>query len=395
MSEPVLDAGTDNLVRQRLAAQAELLGAAAQRLDAARRTCFGGTATELVATYRVRTEHQCVPRDLVRIGDRHLLGCEVVLGLKSHTRPEDVFVELVAEGDELRPTALALLDDAQFAKDFGELFQYYREARLLHLRTTDRLLLMVFQAGTRPTDIKVLRWALEGVGPAQRLRYLDNRGERDYVFPPAHDFAWTRTTREQHIQGPHPHINIQDEIFVECVHGDLTVKIEDNTATGQGVYREPVDDPTQGLDDAEWHFAVLEAAILVKVRPYREKDWRHLVYNRRTREVVRLDAVSQSCQQLPEGHGLVFPGGYWLADGTLRRFPLDPAGLEFKRTVRSPAGEDVAYVFYRRDAGSYLIMGYNLIAREVSQPLTAHSWCRDPAGRVLLLRAEGEATRVH
>ncbi len=36
--------------------------------------------------------------------------------------------------------------------------------------------------------------------------------------------------------GTHPHISIADRFFVETVGGDLTVKIEDNTASGEGIY---------------------------------------------------------------------------------------------------------------------------------------------------------------
>jgi len=45
---------------------------------------------------------------------------------------------------------------------------------------------------------------------------------------------WTQTTREMVVHGRHPHINILDQVFIECVGGDLTVKIEDNTEDGLG-----------------------------------------------------------------------------------------------------------------------------------------------------------------
>ena len=51
--------------------------------------------------------------------------------------------------------------------------------------------------------------------------------------------TWTQTTREQHVaRTAIPHINIEDEVFVETVGGDLTVKVEDNTEDGLGIYRE-------------------------------------------------------------------------------------------------------------------------------------------------------------
>ncbi len=387
-----LDATTYDVVRRRLEGQAGELAAAAGRLAARRQELFGGTKLELVATYRVRTEHACQPRDLVFIDGRFVMGFEVVLGLQARISPAEVLIELEEQGDGLVPVAPRITAQPEFVKDFAEVFQYYKEARLLHLRATATRLLAAFQTGSRLTDLRVLRWDRRADGS---VAYLDNRGIGDYQFPVSHDFTWTRTTREMHVQGAHPHINILDTIFVECVHGDLTVKIENNTASGQGVYAETVDDPTQGLDDAEIYFVGLESAILLKMRPYREKDFRYLVYSRTTRQVVRIDALGQACQQLPEGHGLVYPGGYYLSDGSHKTFPVDASGMEFKRVLRGPSGEHVAYIFYRRDLGTYLILIYDVIARSMQTPMHVHSYCRVPDGRLVTLRAEPEPGRIH
>ncbi|GDY14891.1 hypothetical protein LBMAG53_37690 [Planctomycetota bacterium] len=399
---PALDATTYEVVRRRLEGQVAALAASAKTLGDRRQELFGGRSLTLTATHRVRTEHNSIPRDLIAVGGRFLLGFQVVLGLQSRISAGEVFLELAEQAGAGQDALIALGKDQRtftadpgFVKDFSEIFQYFKEARLYHLRTTPTRVLAAFQIGSRASDLRVLRWAIERSGGRESVRYLDNRGLEDYQFPASHDFAWTRATRDQHVQGAHPHINIADTVFVECIHGDLTVKVENNTATGQGVYSEPVDDPTQGLDDAEIHFALLECGIVLKIRPYREKQFRYLVFNRQTRSAVRIDAIGQACQQLPEGHGLVYPGGYYLSDGTWKTFPVDAAGMEFKRTIRAPSGEDVAYVFYRRDLGTYLLLIYNLISRTMAPPVHCHSYCRLSDGRVFVLRAEAEASRVH
>jgi hypothetical protein len=390
-----LETTTFDVIRRRLEHQVAGLASAVGNLEQERKRLFGSIAIELIGTHRVRTENASVPRDLVVIetpaGPRFILGCEVVIGLRSKVVPGDIFSELAETTEGIGNGASTLLVEDGFLRDFSELFQYYKDARLLHLRRTGELMLVVFQTGLRLTDTRVLRFDVVREG----LRYRDARGERDYVFPPAQDFAWTRSTRELHVLGPHPHINISDTIFVECIGGDLTVKIENNTATGLGIYCEPVDNAIQGLDDAEIYFAELESCILLKIRPYQERTFRYLVYNRRTQEVVRIDEIGLSCQQLPEGQGLIFPGGGWLADGRVKRFPVDAAGMEFKRAVRAPNGEDVCYVFYRRDVGTYLLLMYNLITRELASPIACHSWCNLADGRVVVLRAESEPTRIH
>ena len=45
--------------------------------------------------------------------------------------------------------------------------------------------------------------------------------------------------------GVFPHINILDTVFVETTGGDLTVKCENNTEDGLGIYREAVLDKNQ------------------------------------------------------------------------------------------------------------------------------------------------------
>jgi hypothetical protein len=73
------------------------------------------------------------------------------------------------------------------------------------------------------TDLRVFRWALDEnikageTRPSIRIKYIDNRGEREISLPPTHDFKWTVTTREQHVGGRHPHVDILDAVFVETV----------------------------------------------------------------------------------------------------------------------------------------------------------------------------------
>ena len=172
------------------------------------------------------------------------------------------------------------------------------------------------------------------------------------MFPPSHDFEWTPTTREQHILGRHPHVSIEDEVFVETVGGSLTVKVENNTEDGEGIFSEPVDEPLQSLADAEIAYARIGPLILLRMLPYKETVQRYLVFNTRTREVRRLDGIGQACQRLPEDQGIIFPGGYYLATGLAKTFDADVAELEFERVVRSVNGEDVLYVFHARAAGA-------------------------------------------
>ena len=164
----------------------------------------------------------------------------------------------------------------------------------------------------------MFRWSISSDG--SEVRYIDNRGERDIALPAPFDFEWQRATREMVVEGRFPHLNILDTLFVETIGGDLTIKVENNTEVGLGIYREEVMDKTQSLDDAQVEFARLGSLLLLKVLPYREEQWRYLVFNSLTGKVERIDAIGLACIQLPEDHGIIFPGGYYLQNGEYRTF---------------------------------------------------------------------------
>jgi hypothetical protein len=394
-----LDTGTYDVLRDRLAAQAGELARRAEALNTRRTEQFGSTRLELTGTERIRTEHHCVPRDIVSVGDVLLFGYDVFLGLKPETTVGDVLALYDRDLNRLPEDAVpGLLDDPAFVRELVALYRYYRAARLLQLRHVDGRLLAVFQTGEKADDIRVLRWALSADG---RASFLDARGERDHVFPSSHDFEWHETTREDHVHGRHPHVSLEGEVFVETVGGTLTVKIEDNTETGEGIYAEPVDEPLQSLADADIAYARVGALMLLRIRPYKEDAHRHLVVNTLTRSVVRLDGIGQACRRLPADQGIVFPGGYCLATGAYKTFdgtaaPVDTAALDYERVIRSPNGEDVLFAFHARVEGRSLLLPYNMIRKEFAAPLSCHGWALFDDGTLTVLRADSdEPTRVH
>jgi hypothetical protein len=402
-----LDARTYEVLRQRLADQAKELARRAETLNTRRLEAFGSTELRLVGNERIRTENNCVPRDIVSVPDDDggasglmLFGYNVFIGLKPATTIDDVFSlhRFTRDGDAFRfedapAERPELLRDERFQREFTELYRYYRETRLLQLRPVEGKLLAVFQTGPRTEDIKVLRWA---VGADGTLSYLDNVGERDHVFPASHDFEWTETSRDDHVLGRFPHISIENELFIETMNGDLTVKVENNTEVGEGIYREPVDEPLQSLADADVRYVRIGPLILLKILPYNEKIYRYLVFNTRTKTIVRLDGIGQACQRLPEDQGLIFPGGYYLATGVSRTFDTRTDDLEFERVIRSPNGEDVLYVFHARRDGRSLLLPYNVIRKEVANPLPCHGYSLFEDGTLVAFRATSEEpTRVH
>ena len=86
---------TFDLLRKRLAAAAETLRAKSDALNAKRISTFGRIEPKLLARLSARTEHNCVARDIVRVGELLLFGYEVTLGLKKETKlPKNTILKI-------------------------------------------------------------------------------------------------------------------------------------------------------------------------------------------------------------------------------------------------------------------------------------------------------------
>lgn len=395
----VAEGGAYEIIKKRLLEQGHQLDLKVRDLNQSRLSEFGSSDMSVMARVRVRTENNCIARDIVQVGEHLLFGYNVFIGLKKETKIEDVFalfdVRENESGFDMEPVAMdqTFLSESGFVNDFEELYRYYKHTKLVELTVKNGKLLAGFQIGERLEDLRVFRWSVSADG--NEIKYIDNRGERDIQLPEAYDFEWIETTRDDTVHGRHPHINVLDTVFVETVGGDLTIKIEDNTEDGLGLYREPVEDKTQSLDDAEVHYAAVGNLILLKILPYREEIWRYLIFNTMTQEVLRVDALGQSCVQLPEDHGIIFPGGYYLQTGEYKAFDEESQGLKFKRKIRSPNGEDVLYVFYEPEEGIVGLFAYNLIEKDLQNPIYGHGYALAEDGRLIIFSAETEPTRIH
>ena len=396
-----LEGGNYEVIHARLVGQGKELADKIEALNARRHEVFGGTELEVVANERIRTEHNCVPRDIHAIQGKVLFGYNVFVGLKKETVVSDVFSLHQFAQDENgydlnalpRDFGDAFLADQAFEKDFQELYRYYDQTKLLRLRKVGGRLLAVFQTGATTDEVRVFRWKEH---PDGKLTYMDSRGDIDDVLPNRYDFEWTATTRSDQVSGRFPHLSILDLCFVETTGGDLTIKVENNTETGRGIYAEPVADENQTLDDGEFFYAQLGGLILLKIRPFREEEWRYLVFNTRSQRVQRIDAIGQACRQLPEDHGIIFPGGYYLQTGESKVFDAAREGLELTQVVKSPNGEDILYVFHRDDEGRYELLPYNVIRKESQAPIQCHGYSIFEDGQMLVFKAlSDEPSRVH
>lgn len=385
------------IIRQRLGNQADVLRERMDSLDARRQEVFGSIESKLLRADRVNTAHNCIPKDMVQIGGgRFLFGFNIRFGLKKEVELGDVFGVYLRDGESgmFREDSLALLEEKQFLSDFKRIYTVYQTTVFSKFSLIDGNLYMVFRTGANPGDIAVFKWATDG----ETLRYVDGRAEAEYRrigFPEQYAFRWESPDRESYRYGDHPHVSIAERVFVECVGGSLTIKVEDNTKSGEGIYDEPVDDKRQKVDDADIAYAILGHIILIRIRPYKERAFRYLVFNEKSQSVVRVDSLGQSCALLPEDHGIIFPDGYYLGTGELKSFGSRAEDHTLERIIHAPNGEDSLFVFYSLESGEYVLLPYRLIAQKVDERITCHGFSLFPNGHLVLFRADNEPQKHH
>lgn len=391
--ESQLESGAYEVIRGRLDSHAQDLLSRIDQLDHRRRAVFGSIETTLLATERITTENNCVPRDMVAVGDQFLFGYNVHIGLRSEMHLGDVF-SVYTFNDEggFRAAPLDLIGHAEFEGHFRELYKYYKNTTFTAFRDIGVFLYMVFRISDDPADIKAFKWQRNDDGS---LAYIDNRSDHEVKFPPQHEFEWKRATRDMQRSGEHPHVSIEERIFVETVGGDLTIKVEDNTESGEGIYEEPVNNPDQTLDDAEIWYACIESLILLKILPYQEKDYRYIVYSEKLNTAKRIDAIADSCVLLPRNRGIIFANGYFLQNGEVKTFDNNLLDMRFIRRIAATNGEDHLYTFYNRRSGLYILLSYNVIQETVGTPIICHGHSLFDNGRLIFFKAGEEPQKSH
>ncbi|MEL7341718.1 MAG: DNA repair ATPase, partial [Bacteroidota bacterium] len=211
----VLEGGTYEVIQGRLQRHAETLRERLHQLNMERKEVFGAIETRLLATDRITTQHNCIPRDMVAVGPHFLFAYNVHLGLKSEMALSDVFSSFRFDNEDhsFHVEEMSLIANAQFEEDFQNLYKYYKDTVFAKFAIIGPHLYMVFRVGKGKHDIKTFKWAITD----DSLTYLGNRFDHEYRYPEQHAFRWVRTTREMQRRGKHPHISILDRVFVETV----------------------------------------------------------------------------------------------------------------------------------------------------------------------------------
>lgn len=385
-----LDGGTYEIIKNRLQKQKQELQQRLQQLNENRKEVFGSLETKLIANNRINTENNCIARDIVSIDKLCIFGYNVHFGLRTEITLSDVFSVYRYKDQQFEPVSLDLIEDETFQTDFTNLYKYYRNTIFSKFAVIGNYLHMVFQLSDSVTDIKTFKWLIKDGS----LQYIDNRSEHEYKFPQQHEFNWQEAGRDEQRHGEHSHISILDKVFVETIGGDLTIKIEDNTQDGKGIYNEPVEYKDQTLDDGKFRFANLGNLITLEIKPFQEEA-RYFVYNHKLQEVQKIDSIKEAAILLPDEQGIIFPNGYYLQTGEYQVFDSETQNLKFQKRIASPNGEDYLFVFYAQDRGTYVLMSYNVIEQTVQTPIICNGYTVQPNGELCYFKGEEEQTKHH
>ncbi|MDX1272462.1 DNA repair ATPase, partial [Bizionia paragorgiae] len=385
-----LDVGTYEVIQNRLQKQKVELQQRLIQLNNGRKDVFGSLETKLITNDRINTENNCIARDIVSLGDICLLGYNVHFGLRTDIGLKDVMSIYKFKDNSFEAVSLDLLEDDVFKLDFANLYKYYRNTIFSKFAIIGNYLYMVFQLSESVTDIKTFKWLIKD----NTLQYVDNRSDHEYKLPSQHEFNWQEVSRDMHRRGVHAHVSILDRVFVETIGGDLTIKIEDNTDDGQGIYSEPVEHRDQTLDDGQYRFANLGDLIILEIKPFQEQP-RYFVYNHKLKEIQKIDSIKDTCVLLPDDHGVIFPTGYYLHTGEYYLFDNSIPNVRYQEKIASPNGEDYLYVFYSSENGLYNLMSYNVISQEIQTPIICNGFTILEDGELCYFRNENEQTRHH
>ena len=89
----VAEGGAYDIIKKRLLEQGRQLDTQVHELNQSRLNEFGSSDMSVLARVRVRTENNCIARDIVQVGGHLLFGYNVFIGLKKETLRQNIYLK--------------------------------------------------------------------------------------------------------------------------------------------------------------------------------------------------------------------------------------------------------------------------------------------------------------
>ncbi len=398
ITKAVEEGGSYEVIKKRLQLNKKSLVEKLNLLNDTRIQQFGALKQEVLTNINVHSEHNSIPVDMIEVNNLTLIGYNVSLGMKNSLTVEDMFdfYQMENHSDTISPAHVPVektfLNHPEFIKSFNYLVSYYKDSKLLQFIKSNNSLSIVFQLSSKIEDLKVFKFSIDKSG---EYVYSGEGFSADILDKFKNNFDnWVKTSRNDFVQGKHPHVSINNKLFVETIGGDLTIKIENNTDNGQGIYSEPVSNTLQNLEDSDIQYIDTGENILLKIKPYQEKNYRYFIFNCMTQQVVKAEGLGISCVSLPEDHGFIFSNGYYLKSGELKQFDVKN-NFYYLNHVKSPNGEDYLYVFFDPIDKIYVLYPYNLVNKKITAPIFTNGYSLHEDGLLYIIKAHAEPQKIH
>ena len=130
LDKAVAEGGAYEVLHKRLLEQGQRLRQTAERLNASRLEEFGDSQMDVIGRVRIRTENNCIARDIVQVGDCLLFGYNVFIGLRKGNRRGRRVLPLPPGGGQRRLRGGACATGGQLSRRAG---LRQRLQRALHL----------------------------------------------------------------------------------------------------------------------------------------------------------------------------------------------------------------------------------------------------------------------
>jgi len=378
MNDETLHNDTDAIICTRLNQHSQRLDEQLHTLNQHRLHLLGSRAFRLIEHAYIRTQNRCLPQAVLAVGEQVLLGYRVVMGLKSEVQLSDIFSCYRLKTFVSIPLEQTLLADERFINDFKALYRFYQQVELSQLCTVNTQHLAIFRKA--PETIHVFRWHTAG-------HYLDDQGETELIAPTAQMSEWHPL-----VLSDNGTLAIKDQLFIEFTVDQLTLKVENNTASGLTLYQQSLQDYV--LSEVQIAYAQLGKLIVVKICLYPQSPWHYLVFNPYQQQVNRIDTLEQGWVQLPNEQGILFSGGYYLLNGGFQ--PLDAIqGMYYQTQIQAPYSDIILYCFYQPKTEQFALLAYNLLHQQIDNLIICQDYTLLDDGRLLLLPVNTEPSQVH
>ena len=252
---------------------------------------------------------------------------------------------------------------------------------------------MAVQIGATVSDAKVFRLRDRRQGRARRTstRAARTTTSRRAVTPSSGRRRAARTRSPGRTRTS----TSSNEVFVETVGGDLTIKVENNTKDGQGhlprARRRPEPDARRRRDRLR---ARRRGLILLKIKPFREQKYAlPRLQPAHARRAARRRASGVACVELPEDHGIDLPRRLLPADrratssSTATREDSSSSAPSARRTARTSSTSSTARE--RRRVPALAVQPDR--ARRSQNPIRCHGYSLFADGTMVVFRADGRA----